>query len=240
MDVISTIYKELFQIKLVHKAFNSVSGNQIFEQLTALPDDATQHLFDRLSIGYKCVNDTILCFIQSQLVAPPAKEPKKPFVNITGDVRIRFLLSASTGFFNKTYVANTGSKVVYYFTNKINNVQSAKPYISNLVATHDITKSYDAGTIVSSAGEPYVTLQPVNSIDAIAITNANFYKKVLPVEPVVNNADMASTTLVKPAKNCFAVIDVFNSGTTNASYNLFGGANEILSPVYVLPFKSKI
>lgn len=240
MDVISTIYKELFQIKLIHKAFTSVSGNQIFEQLNALPDEATQQLFDRLSIGYKCVNDTIICFIQSQLVAPPAKEPKKPFVNITGNVRFRFLLSASNGFFNKTYIAKTGSKVVYYFTNKINNVQSSKPYLSNIVATHDITKSYDAETIVSSAGEPYVTLQPVNSADAIALSNANFWKKILPLETVVNNADLANTTSVNPAKNCFAVIDVFNSGTTNASYNLFGGAKEILSPIYVLPFKSKI
>lgn len=239
MDVISTIYKELFQIKLVHKAFTNAGGSKIFEQVSCLPDDATQQLFNRLSIGYKCVNDTVICFIQSQPVAPPAKEPKMPFINIAGDVRIRFLLSASSGFFSKTYVANTGSKVVYYFTNKVNNVQSAKNYISNLVDIHNVTKSYDAGTIVSSAGEPYVTLKPVNGADSIPISNTGFWKKILPVEPAVNNADLAATSAVKPTATCFAVIDVFNNGTTNASYNLFGGAKEILSPVYVLPFKSK-
>lgn len=240
MDVISTIYRELFQIKLVHNAFTNANGLQIFDQVSAAPDNDTQKLFDGLSIGYKCVNDTIICFIQSQALTPPAKEPQEPFVNIDGNIRIRFLLSASNGFLNKTYVANTGSKVVYHFTNQINNVESAKKYISKVVAAHDILNSYDAGTIVTSAGEPYVTLQPVNSADAIAISNANFWKKVLPAEQVVNYADMADTATVKPAANCFAVIDVFNNGTTNAGYNLFGAANEILSPVYVLPFKSKI
>lgn len=240
MDIISTIYKELFQIKLVHKAFNNANGTQLFQQVTAVPDNETQQLFSRLSIGYKCVNDTIICFIQSQLVAPPAKEPKTPFVNIAGDVKFRFLLTASSGFFNKTYVATTGSKVVYYFTNKINHVESAKTYISKTIDPYSIAKSYDAGIIVSSGGEPYATIQPVNSADAIPLSNANFWKKILPLEPMVNNADLADTAIVKPATNCFAVIDVFNNGTTNASYNLFGGAKEILSPVYVLPFKSKI
>ena len=240
MEVISTIYKELFQIKLVHPAFNNANGTQLFQQVTAVPDYETQRLFNRLSVGYKCVNDTIICFIQSQLISPPAKEPKTPFVNIAGDVRFRFLLSASRGFFNKTYVASTGSKVVYYFTNRINHVESAKTYISKSIQTYNIGKSYDAGIIVSSGGEPFATLQPVNSADAISLSNANFYKKILPLEPMVNNADLADTDLVKPAKNCFAVIDVFNTGTTNASYNLFGEAKEILSPVYVLPFKNKI
>ena len=240
MDVISTIYKELFQIKLVHTAFNNANGTQLFQQVTAVPDYETQRLFDRLSVGYKCVNDTIICFIQSRLISPPAKEPKTPFVTIAGDVRFRFLLSASSGFFNKTYVASTGSKVVYYFTNRINHVESAKTYISKSIDTYDVGKSYDAGVIVSNAGEPFATLQPVNSADAIDISNINFWRKILPLEPMVNNADLADIALVKPATKCFAVIDVFNNGTTNVSYNLFGGAKEILSPVYVLPFKSKI
>ena len=38
MDIISTIYKELFQIKLVHKAFNNANGTQLFQQVTAVPD----------------------------------------------------------------------------------------------------------------------------------------------------------------------------------------------------------
>ena len=240
MDVISTKYKELFQIQLNHKAFTNANGNQLFEQVTALFDTETQQLFDRLSLGYKCVNDTIICFIQSRLISPPAKEPKTPFVNIAGDIKARFLLSASRGFFNKTYVASTGSKVVYYFTNRINHVESAKTYISKSIDTYDVGKSYDADVIVSNAGEPFATLQPVNSADAIPLSNANFYKKILPLEPMVNNADLADTALVKPATKCFAVIDVFNNGTTNVSYNLFGGAKEILSPVYVLPFESKI
>lgn len=147
MDVISTIYKELFQIKLVHTAFNNASGTQLFQQVTAVPDYETQRLFDRLSVGYKCVNDTIICFIQSRLISPPAKEPKTPFVTIAGDVRFRFLLSASSGFFNKTYVASTGSKVVYYFTNRINHVESAKTYISKSIDTYDVGKSYDAGDV---------------------------------------------------------------------------------------------
>ncbi len=240
MDVIRTIYKELFNIRLVHKAFASANGSEIFNQLTVTPDEETKVLFDRLEIGYRCVDDSIVCFVRSELVSPPAKEPKTSFVTFDADVKVRFLLSASPSFLSKTYAVATGSSEVYYFTNTINNIQSANLYLTKVIESYNAVKSYDEGTIVNSGGEPFVTLKPVNAADSISIGNTDFWKKILPAEQVVNNADLADANVVKPNRTCFAVIDVFRTGTTNATYDLFNGSENLMSPVYVLPFKSKL
>jgi hypothetical protein len=240
MDVVKTLYKELFNIKLVHPAYGAAKDNDIFKQLTVTPDKATQALFARHEIGYRCIYDSIVCFIRSELMNSPAREPKKPFVLFEEDFTIRFLLSASSGFFKNTYVSTTGSKNVYYFTNKISNVVSSNKYISKSLQSYDSSKDYDEGTIVNNGGEPYASLRPVDSADAIAITNTTYWKKVLPFEQAVNNADIATVSTVKNEEPCFAVIDISNIGTTDATYNLFATGQQLLSPVYTISFKSKI
>ncbi len=240
VDVISIIYKELFSVKFIHKAYSPAAGREIFNHLKVIPDENTRSLFSRFGIGYRLVNDTIVCFIRSRLAAPPAREPKQPYVTLDATFQIRLLLFASTVFLSRTFVTATGSKKVYHFTNEINHVQSSSSYINKAVENHDAGKSYDAGTIINSGGEQFVTLNPVNGADGIALTDEGFWKKLLPFEPVVNNADITDTALVKATDNCFAIIDVANTGTTNATYNLYGAGQQLLSPVYVVHFKSKI
>jgi hypothetical protein len=240
MDIIRTMYKELFNVKLVHKAYSPASKSKIFNEVKIVPDKNTQALFNRFGIGYRCLNNTIVCFIRSELVTPPAAEPKKPYVSLDGAFKVRFLLTASSGFLKNTYVVAAGSKEVYHFTNKINNVQSSSKYITKIIENYNASKSYNAGTVVNNAGQSCVTLQAVNAAGGILITNLAYWKKVLPSEQVVNNADLEDKASVKPEENCFAVIDVYSTGTTNATYDLFGNGQRLLSPVYVIPFKSKI
>jgi hypothetical protein len=240
MDIIRTIYKELFNVKFVHKAYSSANKTEIFNEVQLVPDENTKVLFNRFGIDYRCTNDTMICFIRSELVTPPAVEPKKPYVPLDAEFKIRFMLTASSGFLNKTYIAAAGSKTVYHFTNKINNVQSSSKYITKVIENYNSAKSYDADTIVNNAGQPFATLQPVNAAGGIAITNPAYWKKVMPSEQVVNNADLEDKAVVKPEENCLAVIDVHKTGTTNATYNLFGSGQQLLSPLYIIPFKSKI
>ena len=103
-----------------------------------------------------------------------------------------------------------------------------------------LSKNYDAGTLVSSSGDLYTSLRPVKASDVIPITNTIFWKKILPTEAVVNNADLDEATAVNPERPCLAVIDIFNSGTANNTYNLFGPGQQLLSPFYTISFKSKI
>ena len=86
----------------------------------------------------------------------------------------------------------------------------------------------------------FTTIHPVNALDVIPITNADYGKKLAPVEEVVNNADLGEVSSLKPEQTCFAVIDIFNSGAANTVYNLFDSGQQILSPVYNISFKSKI
>lgn len=240
MDVISTLYKELFNIKLMHTGFASPKGSEIFNYITIEPDDNTNLLFKRFDIGYRTMDDTIKFFIHSDLVSPPAKEPKKPFVALDIEFKLRLLLFASPYFITNTYTVSTGSKSVYYFTNRINNVQGASTFLSKAIQTYNAGTTYDAGTVVNHAGEPYASVQPINGAAAIPIGNTSFWKKILPSEQVINNADLENTTVVKPGKTCFAVIDIFRTGTTNATYNLVNASGHLLSPVFSLPFKSRI
>ena len=58
-------------------------------------------------------------------------------------------------------------------------------------------------------------------------------------ETGVNNDDLANTSTVEPDENCFAVIDIHNTGAINSSYDLFGANNRLLSPVYRIRFIPK-
>jgi hypothetical protein len=240
VDISRLTYKELFTIKLVHDGYAASTGSELFNKVTIIPDKETQEFFTRYSIAYRCVNDSLLCFIRAEYVSPPAKEPQRPFVLFNSDFRIRFLVTAQLEFINNTFITAAGKEAVYHFTNKVSHVQAGKNLLLKPLENFVLSKSYDAGTLVSNGGDMFTSLQPVKAFDVIPITNGVFWKKVLPIEPVVNNADLAQVSTLKLSEPCLAVIDIFNSGTTNAAYNLFGSGQQLLSPQYTISFKSKI
>jgi len=239
MDVIRLLYTELFTIKLVHTGFEATAGSKIFTQLLVEPDGQTKQLFKRLDVGYRCVSDTVVCFIRSSFALPPAKNPKVPFVTTGGYFFIRLLLFASPSFVYKTYVAPAGSKTIYYFNNQINNVQSGNRYLSRQLQNYNAAGSYDSGTVVSQGGVPFATLQPVNGAEGINIANNAYWKSLAANGQIVNNADLLNKSAVKPSQTCFGAIDIFTNGTTNATYSLFNNNSELQSPAYVIPFKSR-
>jgi hypothetical protein len=59
---------------------------------------------------------------------------------------------------------------------------------------------------------------------------------------VIGNADLQDAAIVDADEDCFGVIDVYNSGTTNNSYNLFGAGGVLFAPApaYTLTFQSSI
>lgn len=240
MDIARLTYKELFTIKLIHGGYEAPAGSDLFNKIKIIPDEETNKLFKGYNIVFRCINDSLVCFIRAEYISPPHKEPKKPFIFFNIDFRIRFLVTAQSEFISNTFVTAAGKEAVYHFTNKIDHVQGSKNLLSKPLEGFVLSKNYDAGTLVSNSGELYTSLQPVKASDIIQLTNAAYWKKVLPVEPVVNNADLAEVSTLKPEQPCLAVIDIFNSGTANASYNLFGPGQQLLSPVYSISFKSKI
>lgn len=189
-DIVNTIYKELFTIKFLHNSYGFAHKNLLADNIEIQPDDATKNLFKGQRIGYRLLNDHLICFIQAKLQSPEIVEPKLPFIKFLADVRIRFLMSASNDFFSKTDLAISDTKQVYYFTNKVN------------IATDGFISMHTTG---------------------------------------VENDDLKNTDIIKPDKNCFSVIDIFNNGAVNSSYDLYdGAAQKIKSPLYTIRFKNKI
>jgi hypothetical protein len=240
MDFTRLTYKELFTLKLQHSGYNAATGSTLFNKLSIIPDTETKTLFNRFGIGYRLVSDAIVCFIRTEYIAPPARDPQKPFISISEDFTLRFLMTAQTEFVNNTFITSAGKEAVYHFTNKADNVQSSKNLLTKPLENFILSRSYDQGTLVSNSGELYTALQPVNASDVIPISDTNYWKKLTSFEQVVNNADLKPVAIVKPEKPCLAVIDVFTNGIPNSAYELFGAGEKVLSPVYTISFKSKM
>jgi hypothetical protein len=240
MDITRLTFKELFTIKLVHTAYATSTGSTIFDKVNIVPDKETQILFARYNIDYRCVNDSVFCFIRAEYFSPPAKEPKKPFVLFNADFRIRFLVTAQSEFINNTFITAAGKEAVYHFTNKTAHVQGGKNLLFKPLENFVLSKGYDAGTLIGNGGNMFTSLKPVKASDIIPISNGNYWKKISPPEAVVNNADLDEVSALKPDQSCVAVIDIFNSGTGNTAYDLFGEGQQLLSPLYIISFKSKI
>ena len=205
------------------------------------PDEDTMILFTHYGMGYRYFNDTLICFIQSKPFNLPAPDPKVPFINITGNIRVRFLLQNASDFFNKTYVTPAGNKKIYQFSNKISNIIGGTLFLTAPVENYITAKDYDTGTIVQDGGNLFATLKSVKAADNIAITNTSFWAQLEPVEQVVNNGDLQDASTVDTDKSCFAVIDMYNSGMTNSSYNLFDVSEKLFNPPpsFTIKFKSK-
>ena len=240
MDITRLTYKELFTIQLNHSGYSAISGGDLFNKINATPDSETKNLFTRYNMDYRCIANSLVCFTRAEYVSPPAKEPKRPYVLFNSDFRIRFLIRAQAEFIGNSFITAAGKDAVYYFTNKIDNVQSGKNLLSKPTENFVLSKSYDAGTLVMSGGEMYTSLLPIKATDVIPISNTTYWKKLASPEAVVNNSDLSAVLTVKPETSCLAVIDIFNTGTVNAAYDLFGSGQQLLSPVYTISFKSKI
>lgn len=207
-----------------------------------MPDQNTKNFFRNYDISYKIFNDLLVCFIRSRLFAPPATDLKVPFISFLGEVRIRLLLYITSDFRDKTAVVAAGKNQVYHFSNQIDNVIGPDSFVSRPTDGYDASGDYSAGTIVQEGAQLFQTLQPVLGSANIPISDPAYWEEILPVEQLVNNADLIEADLLELEEACFAVIDIFNSGTTNNVYNLFvvGPDNQLRSPVYNLRFKSKI
>jgi hypothetical protein len=188
MDLINRRYESLFTIQFLHTGYEFFGQNLIGEGLRIVPDLDTGKLFTNHGIGYRFANGTLLCFMQCELLAPPATAPVVPFTSFTGNVRLRFLVFSSSDFLNRTQAIAAGSEEVYQFTNQSN------------AGTNGFIAQHETG---------------------------------------VNNDDLEDSTVVEPAERCFAVIDIHNNGAMNASYELFGGDNRLLSPAYRIRFVSQ-
>jgi hypothetical protein len=155
---------------------------------------------------------------------------------------LRFLLSAGSGFIERTFVVHAGGKLVYHFSNRVNNVDAGPPemiYLHKKIAPFSIGNDYLAGTIVEDVGDMYAAKKSVNHADNIAVTNLEYWEDVGDQhDEFVNNADLELSRDMNLTQSCFAVIDIWLSGTTG-KYRLFDAAGQLLSPVFIISLKSR-
>lgn len=128
-DIIQTLYKELFMVRLRHSSyeisFNTgspppVISSSVFNEMTIVPDSATEDLFTACSMDYRCMNSSLICFLRTERLTPPATNPQIPFIPLDGNITIRFLVYVSADFLKRSKVAAAGSKQVYQFSNQSN------------------------------------------------------------------------------------------------------------------------
>lgn len=242
VDIINTLYGELFSVRLLHSGYLSPGSNVISNDIRLYPDKQTKKLFTDYQITYRLFGNTLVCFVRSRVLAPPATNLKVPFMRFLDNVRIRFLMHISPSFLNRTEVVATGTNQVYLFSNRVNHVIGAEPFISRPVRTYDPSNGYDTGAIVQQGGQLFVALRPLLGSENIPITDVAYWREIFPVEPLVNQADLEGPASLELEEPCFAVIDIYNSGTLSSGYDLFitGPENQLRSPVYNIRFKSKI
>lgn len=242
IDSVDSIYTPFFTVHFVHSGYQTPAENFFSQAISINPDIYTSAIFSEYKMDYRFYNDTLICFIRTKFFNPPATDPKVPAFTISGDVKFRFLLKTRNDFFGKTYVAAAGNKKMYQFSNKINNASGGNLFLNAPVENHVVAKDYDTGTIVQEGGSLYAALQFVKATDNIAISNSSFWKQLEPLQQVVNNADLQDATIVNVSEKCFAVIDLYNSGTTNSSYNLFDASEKLFTPApsFTIKFESKI
>ena len=241
-DVISTLYGDLFSIKFLHTGEQSPTSNIFSQSISVIPDQSTKSLFKDYNISFRLFEDLLVCFIRSRLFDPPPGNLKVPFVSFIGEVRIRLLMYGSQRFLNHAVVVANGKDQVYHFSNRLNSVVGSDLFISRPVEAYEASGDYSQGTIVEDSGQLYQSVAAVFGSESIAVTDIEYWQEISPAQQVVNNADLEDASVLEADDFCFAVIDIYNSGTTNNIYNLFvpGPDNQLRSPVYSLRFKSKI
>jgi hypothetical protein len=119
-DIIQLLCKELFTVRFIHSAYGVLRKTFISEDIFIEPDRATRTLFTNHSVDYRFINDTLVCYIRTEVSSPPVSGPRTPFIKFDSPVVIRFLVSASIDFLDRTNVIAAGAQQTYYFTNKAN------------------------------------------------------------------------------------------------------------------------
>jgi len=119
-DIIQLLFKELFTVRFIHSAYGVLRKTFISENIFIEPDRATSTLFTNHSLDYRLINDTLVCYIRTEVLSPPVSGPRIPYIKFDSPVTIRFLVKASTDFLNRTNVIPAGAQQTYYFTNQAN------------------------------------------------------------------------------------------------------------------------
>jgi hypothetical protein len=241
IESVNSIYRPLFTVKFIHNGYETPMDKFFSQAVTITTDEDTGNLFKNYKMNYRFFNDTLICFIQCTSFNPPAPEPKLPSVKIDGDIRIRFLIKNNNDFFSKTFATAAGNKKKYQFSNKANNLNGPDIFLSAPVENYSSAKDYTLGSVVQNAGSLFGANKIVLAADSIPLTNADFWAKKTPVDQVVSNADLQDATLVNVGDPCFGVIDLYNTGTMNSSYNLFDTGEKLFNPapVFTIKFMSK-
>lgn len=242
VDIINTLYEELFSVRLLHSGYVSPATHVISNDIQLHPDKQTKKLFSNYHITYRLYDNILVCLVRSRLFAPPATNLKVPFMRFLGNVRIRFLMHITQNFLNRTEVVAAGKNQFYHFSNRMQNIIENEPFISRPIWSYDPSAGYDAGTIVQQEDQLFVATRPLAGSDNIPITDPAYWREIIPVEQLVNQADLEDPAPVVLEEPCFAVIDIYNSGTLSSSYDLFitGPEHQLRSPVFNIRFKSKI
>lgn len=242
MDVIQLLYERLFAIRFLHLGYGTPASNSISGALNFAPDSRTKRLFRDYQMAYKVFDNVLVCFIRSRFLPPSDANSKAPYVPFLGEIQIRFLMQANQEFLSRTAIVAHNSSLVYHFSNRIDNRVGADLFASRIIETYSAGNDYASGTIVRQGAELFQTLRPISGSQDIPINDSNFWQEVLPVEPLVNNADIQDADFPKLESPCLGVIDIFSSGTSNTAYDLFesGPEGQLRSPIYHLRFKSRI
>jgi hypothetical protein len=240
-ESVRTTYRELFTIRFVHTGFETSTEKYLSRSIRIEPDKLTKQQFVDRHIDYRFYRDTLVCFIECVPFNPPVEEPKIPFVSITGDLKIRFLVLSSDEFVSKSYVVAAGSTSTYQLSNKVNNTGGGSVFLTSPVENHSPAGDYEAGTIVQDGTTLFAALKTVRGSDGISLSNASFWKPLQAIEQVVSNADLFDNATVIPSSTCLAVIDLYKNGTVNNSYKLFDSGDKLFdpAPVFTIVFKSK-
>ena len=119
VDTIRQIYQELFTINFFHSAYANGLQTSLADEISLVPDKATQTLFLKYDTGLKFYNDVFICFMRCKLIFP-AMPPRAPYVTVANDLQLRFLLKAGEAFMSKTDIQAVGAGQVYHFSNRVN------------------------------------------------------------------------------------------------------------------------
>src|SRR5204862_7824992 len=112
LESTDTIYSELFNITFEHGAYQTPLDKSVSRAISVVPDESTKQLFTQCKINYRFFDNVLICFVESSLLAPPAPNPKVPFMQIDNTAKIRFLVKNTSDFFDKTFVTTgQGNKI---------------------------------------------------------------------------------------------------------------------------------
>jgi hypothetical protein len=107
-------------VNLLHAGYVFGQQNLIGDAIKIQTDQSTNTLFQNHHIETIFANGVLVCIMQAEPLNPPTLAPVIPFIDFTGNVRIRFLINNNSDFLSRTQVIAAGSNQVYHFSNQAN------------------------------------------------------------------------------------------------------------------------